>query len=209
MPIRLNENDPRQLTLLPLLSHRLKVLRLTYESFFNHAMREQSNEMPIAVIMYAGAFVNGCRLIFLAFNFTRDRETVVAGRWKMCMIEHDRRRDCGAVAWIMREYGEHVLCTDVYISHYAADRLNGARPSQKMIDRFHGARLSRDTRFLSDDPRRYHRPLETSYRWSLLYERDSRGLHKISPIFIRDTRSPLEIVRRAEGMRVIMIRDVD
>lgn len=105
----------------------------------------------------------------------------------------------------------------MYISRYAAVRLNGARPSQKMIDRFQGARLSRDTGFLSDDPRRYHRPLA--------YARDKRVIDEVcytngfqeacinSPILSEilaalPSRSA-QIIRRVEGMRVIMIRDVD
>lgn len=54
------------------LSHRLKVLRLTYESFFNRATQEQCNEMPIVmpgsnICTNMSAFVNIYRLIFLFF----------------------------------------------------------------------------------------------------------------------------------------------
>jgi len=113
-----------------LLSHRLKVLRLMYESFFNHVMQEQRNEM----LDNNNNNVVGClrkwaQINFSCFQFrSRSRDWRREG-WKMCVIERDGKRElrCMNNARIQRTHTMR-MCT-YHVT--AAVRLNGARPLQK------------------------------------------------------------------------------
>jgi len=84
-----------------------------YESFFNYArvtQRDADSSNNVGGCLRKRPLIN-----FSYFQFRSRSRDCWRERWKMCVIERDGRRDCGAAAWIMREYDEHVytirMCT--------------------------------------------------------------------------------------------------